>query len=48
MSFVRGLCLYINEDILSNQIHTKLVKGLESTCIEMNLTEAEMVSNRYL
>ena len=37
MSFVRGLCLYINEDILSKQVHTKLVEGLESICIEMNL-----------
>ena len=31
------VCLYINEDILSKQVHTKLVEGLESICIEMNL-----------
>ena len=29
--------LYINEDIRSKQIHSKLLEGLESTCIEMNL-----------
>ena len=29
--------LYINEDIPSKQIHTKLLEGLESICIEMNL-----------
>ena len=35
--FGGGLCLYINEDIPSKQIHTKLLEGLESICIEMNL-----------
>ena len=29
--------LYINEDIRSKQIHTKLLEGLEFICIEMNL-----------
>ena len=35
--FGGGLCLYINEDIPSKQIYTKLLEGLESICIEMNL-----------
>ena len=35
--FGGGLCLYINEDIPSKQIHTKLLEGLESIRIEMNL-----------
>ena len=35
--FDGGLCLYINEDIPFKQIHTKLLEGLESMCIEMNL-----------
>ena len=35
--FGGGLYLYINEDIPSKQIHTKLLEGLESICIEMNL-----------
>ena len=35
--FDGGLCLYINEDSPSNQIHTKLLEGLEPICIEMNL-----------
>ena len=35
--FGGGLNLYINEDILSKQIHSKLLEGLESICIEMNL-----------
>ena len=34
--FGEGLSLYINEDIPSKQIHIKLLKGLESICIEMN------------
>ena len=29
--------LYINEDIRSKQIHSKLLEGLESICIEMNV-----------
>ena len=32
-----GLRLYINEDLPSKEIHTKLLEGLESICIEMNL-----------
>ena len=32
-----GLCLYINEDIPSKQLHTKLLEGLKPMCIEMNL-----------
>ena len=35
--FGGGPCLYINEDIPSKQIHTKILEGLESICIEMNL-----------
>ena len=35
--FDGGLCLYINEDSPSKQIHTKLLEGLEPICIEMNL-----------
>ena len=35
--FGGGLCLYINEDIPSKRIHTKLLEGLESICNEMNL-----------
>ena len=31
------ICLYKNEDIPSKQIHTKLLEGLGSICIEMNL-----------
>ena len=34
--FGGGLCFYINEDIPSKQIHTKLLEGLESIWIEMN------------
>ena len=30
------VCLYMNEDIPSKQIHTKLLEGLEYICIEMN------------
>ena len=32
-----GLCIYINEDAPSKQIHTKLLEGLEPICIEVNL-----------
>ena len=35
--FAGDLCLYINEDIPSKQIHTKLLEGLEPICTEMNL-----------
>ena len=35
--FGGGLYFYINEEIPSKQIHTKLLKGLESICMEMNL-----------
>ena len=35
--FDGGFCLYINEDIPSKQIHTKLLEGLEYIYIEMNL-----------
>ena len=35
--FGGDLYLYINEDILSKQIHTKRLEGLESISIEMNL-----------
>ena len=35
--FGGGFCLYINEDIPSKQIHTKLLEGLEYIYIEMNL-----------
>ena len=35
--FGGGLCLHINEDIPSKQIHTKLLEDLESICIEINL-----------
>ena len=35
--FCEGLCLYINENVPSKQIHAKLLEGLESICIEMNL-----------
>ena len=35
--FGGGLCLYKNEDISSKQIHTKLLEGFESICIEINL-----------
>ena len=35
--FGGGLCIYINEDAPSKQIRTKLLEGLESICIEVNL-----------
>ena len=35
--FDGGLCLHINEDIPSKQIHTKLLEGLKSIYTEMNL-----------
>ena len=35
------VCLYINEDISSKQIHTKLYEWLESIRIDMNLRKRE-------
>ena len=35
--FGGGLYLYINEDIPSKEIHTKLLKEIGSKCIEINL-----------
>ena len=42
--FGGGLCLYINKDIPSKQIHTKLLEGLESICIEMNLRKRKWLA----
>ena len=39
--FGGGLCLYINEDIPFKQIYAKLLEGLESICIEMDLWKQE-------